>query len=124
MGSSLRQRLRRSPPDVVYTPIDVTSMDKREIINRVGPQVYWESAEKARRIAPHTGHLDVGEIEDTDIYDVVDDIVDLVWESDLGEVYKVRLAFEVYRDIPSRTLFWLFVWVKSRFSHRISFEAA
>ena len=25
MGSSLRQRLRRSPPDVVYTPIDVTS---------------------------------------------------------------------------------------------------
>ena len=24
MGSSLRQRLRRSPPDVVYTPIDVT----------------------------------------------------------------------------------------------------
>ena len=27
MGSSLRQRLRRSPPDVVYTPIDVTSVD-------------------------------------------------------------------------------------------------
>ena len=28
MGSSLRQRLRRSPPDVVYTPIDVTSNPK------------------------------------------------------------------------------------------------
>ena len=27
MGSSLRQWLRRSPPDVVYTPIDVTSVE-------------------------------------------------------------------------------------------------
>ena len=26
MESPLRQRLRRSPPDVVYTPIDVTSV--------------------------------------------------------------------------------------------------
>ena len=26
MESPLNQRLRRSPPDVVYTPIDVTSM--------------------------------------------------------------------------------------------------
>ena len=39
MGSSLRQRLRRSPPDVVYTPIDVTSLvltvsDKEEDLFR------------------------------------------------------------------------------------------
>ena len=27
MESPLNQRLRRSPPDVVYTPIDVTSLD-------------------------------------------------------------------------------------------------
>ena len=33
MGSSLRQRLRRSPPDVVYTPIDVTSSPTSPGIN-------------------------------------------------------------------------------------------
>ena len=39
MGSSLRQRLRRSPPDVVYTPIDVTSEERarlREEGNLIG----------------------------------------------------------------------------------------
>ena len=33
MGSSLRQRLRRSPPDVVYTPIDVTSPSSSPLIH-------------------------------------------------------------------------------------------
>ena len=35
MRSSLRQRLRRSPPDVVYTPIDVTSFQNATKVDRI-----------------------------------------------------------------------------------------
>ena len=39
MGSSLRQWLRRSPPDVVYTPIDVTSFTFEEMVRLIGTAV-------------------------------------------------------------------------------------
>ena len=35
MESPLNQRLRRSPPDVVYTPIDVTSAKLRAMVKRI-----------------------------------------------------------------------------------------
>ena len=50
MGSSLRQRLRRSPPDVVYTPIDVTSLIEAIPEDAWTPIPYWMDAAPVRLI--------------------------------------------------------------------------
>ena len=52
MESPLNQRLRRSPPDVVYTPIDVTSNEDTNDAERLAPDpamrviVGWQGTDK------------------------------------------------------------------------------
>ena len=48
----MNQRLRRSPPDVVYTPIDVTSLVKQDKVNL---DIFWlrdESMEDSANLPP------------------------------------------------------------------------
>ena len=51
MESPLNQRLRRSPPDVVYTPIDVTSSGMNALTKSLAKE-YGEHGITANAIAP------------------------------------------------------------------------
>ena len=72
MESPLNQRLRRSPPDVVYTPIDVTSLPRRDLpaggrrlrrrISHTVPVVQGLDPGRRRRASrrPHRRHRQAG----------------------------------------------------------------
>ena len=57
MGSSLRQWLRRSPPDVVYTPIDVTSAWAIKVTNWINTKYPDANVQLLTNVSGQLGQL-------------------------------------------------------------------
>jgi len=78
-------------------------MDKQAIIDAVTPEVYTIECEDARRAAPQTGRGDATQYYSSDTPYTIQD---LIWYSDngLADVEKIRLLFDVYRDMPCYAL--------------------
>ncbi len=70
MESPLNQRLRRSPPDVVYTPIDVTSRVRRRPRVCAGVEDNGQVSSYHRHCARGSAHLRLGRACRRDLHDL------------------------------------------------------
>jgi hypothetical protein len=93
-------------------------MNKQTIIDTISPEIYAIECEDAYWAATQPG-----EYGRTKIFyqsDTAHNIVDLIWyqENELDDTEKVRLVFDIYRDMPCYTLL-LFLTVTHIFGKSI-----
>jgi hypothetical protein len=83
-------------------------MDKQEIIRKVD---YRRASALARRVAVDlgaAGRSRMDEPDDQALFDICEEIDELIWESDLTDIEKTRLFLDVYADIPAYSLLFQF----------------
>ena len=75
-------------------------MNRNKIIQTIGPVKFAEYSELVFKGVEDTGTGIPDESDD----DIPGDVYDLIWESELTGKEKIRLLFEMYREIPTHSL--------------------